>query len=152
MIGLHKAEDKFIPIDLLSHHTFLHDFGDGWWEPDHEKAVTLLQQSMDQTVEKYIYLGQKTHDLLRSEVKVGLVYWGHSSDSDWLNLLLTIFETYEKKIPVINILEQGHKATLVDGVYTAYVNDSCSPKRGQPTDWEGWDESWYQAFESLNLL
>jgi hypothetical protein len=31
MISLHNSGSKFIPMDTLSGHTFLHDFGCGWW-------------------------------------------------------------------------------------------------------------------------
>ena len=151
MIDLYKARDKFIPHDKMSGHTFLHDFGNGWWEGDYEKALARLNENMDQTIQKYDYLGKKTDAILKSDCSVALVYYGTSSDSNWNNLLHTLFNRYKKEIPVINLIELDKKAPSVNGIYTAFVDDTNSPKRGQPKEWEGWDESWYQALGSLQI-
>ena len=149
MIDLYKAGDKFIPHDKISGHTFLHDFGHGWLESDYEKARARLNENMDLTIQKYDYLGKKTDAILKSDFSVALVYYGTSSDSNWNTLLDTLFNRYKKEIAVINIIELDQKASSVNGIYTAFVDDTNNPKRGQPNEWQGWDESWHQALSSL---
>lgn len=152
MIELHDGGGRFVPKDRLSRHAFLHDFGAGWWESDHAQAMSRLNQNMEQTIEKYRYLGRKTDALLRSNVDVALVYHGPAADAAWDNLLRALFDRYRKQVPIVNVIELETKATQVDGIYTTFIDDTHSPKRGRPIEWQGWDESWHSAFSSLRCF
>ena len=151
-IVLFEAGGKFIPQDKISGHTFLHDFGGGWWEGDYKKALSRLNENMEQTIHKYEYLGRKTDAILKSDCEVGLIYHGQCLDSSLNDLLKIIFHRYGRYIPVINIKESNQEASSVDGIHTAFVDDNNSPKLGHTNEWEGWDESWYAALTSLVTL
>jgi hypothetical protein len=107
---------------------------------------------MDATIEKYLYLGKKTDALLRSANTVALVYHGTAGEESWAELLQTLSARYNKDIPVFNIIELDQKASQLKGIYTAFIDDNHSPKKGQPTEWQGWDESWHDAFVSFNCF
>ena len=149
LIELYKANDNFIPRDKDSKHTFLHDFGNTWWEKNYQLAFDTLKKNMEESILKYKYLGKKTDNILKSSQNVALVYYGFASESEWENLQKIIFNRYKKNIPIINILELKEKKQVCDHLYTAYVNDNQSPKRGQIDEWTGWDESWNSAFKSV---
>jgi hypothetical protein len=151
-IELHKHGEKYIPKDNLSGHTFLHDFGIGWWEADLDAAILRLSQNLIPTIEKYNYLGKKTDSLLSSSCGVALVFYGSTKENIWDELIQTLYDRYKKNIPIINIIELDQKPSLVDGIYTAFVNDKHSPKLGHDNEWEGWDDSWYKAFSSLDCV
>lgn len=152
MIEIYDGGGSFIPRDRLSGHTFLHDFGMGWWEQDRDLAYSRLQQTIEPTIEKYKYLATKTDNILKSNASVALVYHGVANDNEWTNLLNATFSRYGKKIPVINLIDLDQEKSKVDGILTAYVDNKNSPKRGTPIEWQGWDESWYQALSSFNLV
>jgi len=152
-IELANINNKFIPKDRLSNHLFLHDFGDSWWNSNFENSVTELNVHMEKTIQKYQYLGKKTNSLLKSDQSVALVYHGKAPDDQWNKLKETIIDNYGKEIPIINILELNQKESIIDGAFfTLFINDDNSPKKGLPSEWQGWDESWFSAFSSLDIL
>jgi hypothetical protein len=152
LIEIHDGGGRFIPKDRLSGHTFLHDFGMGWWEYDRGQALSRLNETMNETIEKYKYLGKKTDNILKSDFSVALVYHGVANDSDWIKLLKILFDRYRKKVLIINIIELDQKATKIDGILTAHIDNKNSPKKGTVTEWQGWDESWHSALSSLNCV
>lgn len=97
MIDLYSDGKRFIPQDKLSGHTFMHDFGQGWWEVNHSFALERLNENMIQTVQKYKHLARKTDDILKGDRKAALVYYGASSDAHWIGLLKALFDRYGKK-------------------------------------------------------
>ena len=151
-IKLSEHNGQYLPKDMESGHVFMHDFGFRGWETDYQIALNRLQENMADSVKKYRYLGQKTEALLKSETSVALVYQGSASEEAWEKLLRTLFDRYKKAIPIVNAIELDQTATLAEGILTIFTDDSHSPKNGTANQWEGWDEKWYSAFNSLKCF
>lgn len=150
-IKLHEFNKQFIPRDIYSNHLFLHDFGFSGGESNLENAKKLLENNIDEGIKKYQYLGEKTHSILKSNQRIGIVYYGNHEDSLWNELTLALKSTYRKKFLIINVLEKNVSKSNHKDIITIFVDDDNLKKVGTEFEWQGSEDSWYQAFSSLKI-
>lgn len=150
-----EIENKYIPADRDSGMVFLHDFGcrHAYWH-NFDECELNLKLSIDESLRKYAYLGEKTKKLLSSNLNIALIYYGRESRESFENLIKLIKFKYNKKINIINVLELfSEEPTVTDGtVINAFVEDSKSPKKGTKQEWQGWNQSWNKALTDSLLI
>jgi hypothetical protein len=152
-IKISEISGNFIPSHKSSKFVFLHDFGarNKAFE-NYKDAKAALDSAINDSLTKYKYLGEKTKDILGSNLSVGLVYFGSSSNDDFKNIHSTLKLKYGKQFQIINILDKNNKPTATDGtVLNLFVDDSFGPQVGTNEEWQGCDESWNQAFSKIKL-
>lgn len=150
-----KVNDKYVPGDRNSGMIFLHDFGcrHASWEKS-EECEYHLKLAMDNSLQKYAYLGERTRKLLSSNFKIGLIYYGKESQDNFKKLIELLEYKYKRAFKIINVLELGvDEPTVMDGsVENIFVEDSKSPKKGTNQEWQGWDQSWSTALASALVV
>lgn len=154
-IYIREIDGKYIPADRESGFEFLHNFGckHTFWET-FDECERNLNLSMDESLQKYTYLGEKTKKILSSNLKIGLIYFGKESKDDFDELLKLIKLKYKINHTIINVLELDIEApTVEDGtVINVFVEDSKNPKLETKQEWQGWNQSWNKALTDALLI
>lgn len=159
---LHKEDiftreigNEYVPADRDSGMVFLHDFGcrHAFWQ-NFDDCEFNLKISIDESLRKYAYLGEKTRKILSSSLRIGLIYYGKESRENFKNLTQLIKLKYKKELTVINVLELStEEPSITDGtVRNAFVEDSKSPKLGTKQEWQGWNQSWNKALTDTLVI
>lgn len=146
------GKNQYIPRDLLSGHEFLHDFGSGWLvDEDENSAKDRLCKNMQDSINKYQHLGEKTLALLGGVQNVALLYYGIEKEEKWTCLRETLKSKFGRDFIIVNLIEMNDPPVILEGIVTLQVDDLHSPKIGTQYAWQGWNQSWEEALRKLKL-
>ncbi len=146
-----EYDGKFVAGDRSSKLLFFHDFGGNheWWLT-RAQCESALEKNLDDSLRKYVYLGQKTAALLHSKKDVCLLYYGRGTEELFLNLQEVLQSKFGEKIMIVHVTDQKEEMPIEKGaIPTVFVDEANSPKSGTSRQWEGWDEAWDAALTTL---
>jgi len=150
-----EVNGKFLPRDKYLKMAFLHDFGCKHTLWDNESDCTRgIEENHEESLRKYNYLGEKTNSLLtHSNQNTALIFHGNEKKEIFQRLIDLLKEKYCSDFLIVNIVEKNEcdLAEKNERIITIQVNDNDSPKNGTPNEWEGWNESWSNAFDQIPI-
>lgn len=145
------SKNNFTPIHEPTGFRFQHDFGmTPAIKKSEEKAYQTMQENMQETLNKYRYLANRTHKILSSGKTIGLVYHGRTKLEYICDLLGLLKNNYQSEFYLINVMNIDAEQQLSHDKVLSLVVDNSKVK-GIPSEWQGDNNSWNEVLSSLKI-